>query len=52
MNHTFSINSYQELEEFLNDLEFLYCKKCKDITIHLRCGFEDNNARWECLRCQ
>ena len=48
MKHTFTIKSYQELEELLNDLEYKYCKKCKQITHHLVCGI---NKRWECLKC-
>lgn len=47
MKHTFTIKNYQELNALLNDIEFRYCYKCKNIIIHLKCGFE----RLECLKC-
>lgn len=48
MKHTFTINNYRELDELLDDLEYKYCPECKQITHHLKCGFE----RLECLKCQ
>lgn len=47
MDHTFKINNYEELKACLKDITLRYCKICKEMTYHLKCGI---NERQECLK--
>jgi hypothetical protein len=47
-----NITTYDQLNSLIRDISHRWCYMCGKYTHHLWCGFEWNNGRWECLRCE
>ena len=52
MNFPINIESYEQFERFMKEINKGYCNKCNEIRWGLKCGFPKYNERVECIKCR